>query len=446
MENNAILKNPPPAAVPFIGGLPVANTMTASVGDHVTPGAQVEVTPGMDAGEGIMMSENGPIAVLSGRIVSNSGVISVDPSSLPINSPGIGDIIIGEVNRLNEKTAEIRIIHIESNKGGHRALPALKLFADIFVSELVDRFIPSAGDALRKRDIVRAKIINVEPILKATTKGDPNLGVIYAGCPACGQVLESSDETPDFNVTCHRCDYRGFRALSNGFGHGFTIPSDSNLQKLNRPGQRWSSDAESMLGHDGARPYLSPVADHRRGWSHEIPESARRLSSSTRGRDGGRPKKEMHPGTCTLCGVQTKVPFKPTPGKPLRCRECMEKVESGDASKQDLAKERELIKEARERFQKEIGIKLFIGSVSFDATEEDLRKAFSEYGQLKDVHLALDSQTKKPRGFAFVTFSNKKEALVAIKEMHKSEFMGRRISVEESSSGGRGKSKRRRRR
>ena len=112
MENNAILKNPLPAAVPFIGGLPVANTMTASVGDHVTPGAQVEVTPGMDAGEGIMMSENGPIAVLSGRIVSNSGVISVDPSALPINSPGIGDIIIGEVNRLNEKTAEIRILHI----------------------------------------------------------------------------------------------------------------------------------------------------------------------------------------------------------------------------------------------------------------------------------------------------------------------------------------------
>ena len=156
--------------------------------------------------------------------------------------------------------------------------------------------------------------------------------------------------------------------------------------------------------------------------------------------------REMHPATCTLCGVQTKVPFKPTPGKPLRCRECMEKVESGDAGKQDLAKERELIKEAREKSQMELGIKLFIGGVSFDATEEDLRQAFSEYGELKDVHLALDSQTKKSRGFAFVTFSNKKEALVAIKELHKSDFMGRRISVEESSSGGRGKSKRRRRR
>ena len=44
-----------------------------------------------------------------------------------------------------------------------------------------------------------------------------------------------------------------------------------------------------MLGHDGARPYLSPAADHRRGWTHEIPESAKR-ASSPRGR-GGRPER-----------------------------------------------------------------------------------------------------------------------------------------------------------
>lgn len=446
MENYAPLNYSLSVAVPFIGSLPVADTMTASVGEHVTPGSLVELTSGMDAGEGIVISENGPIAVLSGILVNKSGVISVNPSSLPINSPKMGDIIIGEVNRLNEKTAEIRILHIENNEGGHRAVPALRLFADIFVSEIVDRFIPSAGDAMRKRDIVRAKIINVEPILKATTKGDPNLGVVYAGCPACGQVLEVSDETPDFNVKCLRCDYRGFRSLSNGFGHGYAIPDDSDLQNLNRPGQRWSTEAESMLGHDGARPYLSPLADHRRGWSHEIPESARRSSSSHGGRGGGRPKREMHPASCTLCGTQTKVPFKPTPGKPLRCRECMEKVESGEASKQDLAKEREIIKKARAKSQKELGVKLFIGGVSFDASEGDLRKTFSEYGKLKDVHLALDSQTKKPRGFAFVTFSSKKEALGAIKALNKSDFMGRRISVEESSSGGRGKSKRRRRR
>ena len=197
--------------------------MTASIGDHVTPGSPIEFGPGSDFGEGIHVSEKGAVAVLSGQIVSDSGKISVESSVPPINSPKMGDVLIGEVNRLNEKTAEIRVLHIESNEGGHRAVPALKLFADIYVSEIVDRFIPSAGDAMRKRDIVRAKVIKVEPMLKATTKGDSKLGVLHAACPPCGVELVVSEKTPDFNVECPRCDYRGFRALSNGFGHGFDI-------------------------------------------------------------------------------------------------------------------------------------------------------------------------------------------------------------------------------
>lgn len=418
--------------------------MAASVGDQVTPGNLIEIGSEVEFGDGIHLTERGPVAVLSGSVVKDSGVISVDSSAPPINSPKIDDVIIGEVNRLNEKTAELRVLHIETNEGGHRAVPALKLFADIYVSEIVDRFIPSAGDGMRKRDIVRARVINVEPMLKASTKGDPELGVLYASCPVCGVDLLASERKPDFNVECPRCDYSGFRALSNGFGHGFETPSDSDLKSLNRPGERWSSEAESMLGHEGARPYLSPAADHRRGWSHEIPESAKRAPSS-RGR-GGRPQREMFPASCTLCGIDTKVPFKPTPGKPLRCRDCMEKVESGKASKEDLAKEREVMKSARSKSQKEFGVKLFVGGVSYDASEDELREAFSAHGKLKDVHMALDRETKKPRGFAFVTFADKKEAKAAIKALNKSEFKGRKISVEESSSGGRSKSKRRNRR
>lgn len=418
--------------------------MAASVGDQVTPGNLIEIGTGEELGKGINLTERGPVAVFSGRVVKDSGVISVDSCSPPINSPKIGDVIIGEVNRLNEKTAELRILHIETNQGGHRSVPALKLFADIYVSEIVDRFIPSAGDGMRKRDIVRAKVISVDPMLKASTKGDAELGVLYASCPVCGVDLLASDRKPDFNVECPRCDYSGFRALSKGFGHGSEIPPDSDIQILNRPGERWSKEAESMLGHDGARPYLSPAADHRRGWTHEIPESAKR-ASSPRGR-GGRPEREMFPATCTLCGTETKVPFKPTPGKPLRCRDCMEKVESGKATKEELAKERDVMKSARTKAQKEHGVKLFVGGVSYDASEDDLREAFSIHGKLKDVHMALDRETKKPRGFAFITFADKKEAKAAIKAMHKSEFKGRKISVEESSSGGRSNSKRRTRR
>ena len=84
------------------------------------------------------------------------------------------------MNRLNAKTAEIKILHIEDTDSGHRDVPALYQFADIYITEFVDRFVPSAGDAMRVRDIIRAKIISSDPIIKASTKGNKSLGVLHS--------------------------------------------------------------------------------------------------------------------------------------------------------------------------------------------------------------------------------------------------------------------------
>ncbi|MBR79628.1 MAG: hypothetical protein CMA88_02440 [Euryarchaeota archaeon] len=432
-------------AGPFIGGCPVGGPMTAESGDFVTPGSSIVIPEGVDAGDGIYTDSSGSVAIVTGTLVHSEGTISVDSSRPPVNSPQIGDVIIAEVNRINPKTAEVRVLHIEDKEGGHRDVPAEELFADIYVTNFVDRFLPSAGDAMRKRDIIRARVTELEPMMKATTRDDPNLGVLHAICPQCGLDLEASSETPDFNVTCSRCDYTGFRVLSNGFGHGHTLGED--IQSLNRPGARWSTEAEAMLGHDGARPYLSPVADHRRGMSHEIPESIRRQRAAQAGggRGGGRPRREMHPTTCTLCGTKTEVPFKPTPGKPIRCRDCMDKVKEGTATKEELANERKTLVAARSKAEESMGAKLFVGGLSYDATEDELREIFSAHGNLKDVHIATDKETGRSKGFAFVTFSSKKEGTSAIKELNDTEIHSRKITVQESKpSGGRGRRRPRR--
>ena len=419
--------------------------MTSEVGDFVTPGSSVSIPDGAEVGNGIHTDSSGSVAVVTGTLVHSDGTISVDSSRPSVNSPQIGDVIIAEVNRINPKTAEVRVLHIEDKEGGHRDVPAEELFADIYVTYFVDRFLPSAGDAMRKRDIVRARITELDPMMKATTRDDPELGVLHAICPQCGLDLETSSETPDFNVKCSRCDYTGYRVLSNGFGHGHIMGDD--IQSLNRPGARWSSEAEAMLGHDGARPYLSPVADHRRGMSHEIPESIRRQrAAQSGGGRGGGPRREMHPTTCTLCGTKTKVPFKPTPGKPIRCRDCMDKVKDGKASKEELSKERETLVAARSQAEETMGLKLFIGGVSYDASEDELREIFSAHGELKEVHIATDRETGRSRGFAFVTFSNKKEGMSAIKDLNGSEIHSRKITVQESKPSGGRDSRRRSRR
>jgi len=419
--------------------------MTAGAGDFVTPGSTVSIPEGTEAGHGIHTDSAGSVAVVTGTLIQSEGTISVNASRPSVNSPRIGDVIIAEVNRINPKTAEVRVLHIEDKEGGHRDVPAEELFADIYVTNFVDRFLPSAGDAMRKRDIVRARITELDPMMKATTRDDPELGVLHAICPQCGLDLETSSKTPDFNVACSRCDYTGYRVLSNGFGHGHIMGDD--IQSLNRPGARWSSEAEAMLGHDGARPYLSPVADHRRGMSHEIPESIRRQrAAKSGGGRGGGPRREMHPTTCTLCGTKTKVPFKPTPGKPIRCRDCMDKVKDGKASKDELSKERETLVAARSQAEETMGLKLFIGGVSYDASEDELREIFSAHGELKEVHIATDRETGRSRGFAFVTFSNKKEGMSAIKDLNGSEIHSRKITVQESKPSGGRDSRRRSRR
>ena len=403
--------------------------MLASAGDFVSPGTPIMIPEGVEVGDGLHEGDNGVIASFSGTLEINDGILNLVTNRPQINIPNIGDVFIGQVNRLNPKTAEIKILHIEDTDSGHRDVPALSQFADIYITELVDRFIPSTGDTMRVRDIIRAKIIDNDPILKASTKGDKNLGVLHALCPACGLDLQINDKKVDFNVACTRCDYSGYRVLSSDFGNGFSSKNGDTISSLNREGERWSSAADSMLGHDGARPYLSPVADFRRGISHTKPEITKKKRDNF---SNNRPQRTMHPTNCTLCDVKTEVPFVPTPGKPIRCRDCMSKVKEGKASKDELSKEREILMKARSKASEEAGIKLFVARLDYEVTEDDLTKVFSPFGQIKDLHIASDRETGKSKGFAFVTFQNIKDGKKAISQLNNKELNGRKISIQES--------------
>ena len=409
--------------------------MSSTTGDFVTPGNQVEVPAGASLGSGLSETESGAIALVSGTLISDGDILSVDAKSLETNSPQIGDDVIAEVVKLMPKVAMIRILHIEKD-GGHRDLSAENLFADIFVTEIVDRFLPSPGDAMRSRDLIRARITQLEPNLKASTRGSPELGVLWAICPACGNELITSDDKQDFNVDCNRCDYSGYRALSNGFGHGHNLGED--IQELNRAGERWSPEAESNLGHEGARPYLSPMADHRRGISHQASPAAMRMRSAITGKGGGGAGRQriQHECKCTLCGTDTTVPFQPTPGKPIRCKDCMDKVKDGKATKEELAAERNILTKARSEASEVAGIKLFVARLSFDVNEDELRNHFSTHGEITECSIAKDRDTGKSRGFAFVKFASRKAGEKAIKELDGSEIQGRKISVQESNDGG----------
>ncbi|KAF9625327.1 hypothetical protein IFM89_021697 [Coptis chinensis] len=73
---------------------------------------------------------------------------------------------------------------------------------------------------------------------------------------------------------------------------------------------------------------------------------------------------------------------------------------------------------------------LFVSGLSFRTTEEGLRNAFQNFGQLVDVNLVMDRIANRPRGFAFVRYATEEESNKAIEGMHGKFLDGRVIFVE----------------
>src|ERR1017187_10719744 len=83
---------------------------------------------------------------------------------------------------------------------------------------------------------------------------------------------------------------------------------------------------------------------------------------------------------------------------------------------------------------------LFVGNMSFQTTESELRSMFEPFGQVTRVHIAMDRETGRARGFAFVEMQNDAEAARAIAGLDGKEVGGRNLKVNEarpkSASGG----------
>lgn len=73
--------------------------------------------------------------------------------------------------------------------------------------------------------------------------------------------------------------------------------------------------------------------------------------------------------------------------------------------------------------------KLYVGNLSFDATESDLTELFNGVGSVRTAEIVSHKQTERSKGFAFVTMSAIEEAKRAVDELHDKEFMGRKLVV-----------------
>ena len=85
---------------------------------------------------------------------------------------------------------------------------------------------------------------------------------------------------------------------------------------------------------------------------------------------------------------------------------------------------------------------IYVGNLSFDASEGELRTLFGEYGEVDTVKIISDQFTGRSRGFGFVEMQDREEGLRAVKELDSRELGGRALKINEAkpkASGGGGR-------
>jgi cold-inducible RNA-binding protein len=90
--------------------------------------------------------------------------------------------------------------------------------------------------------------------------------------------------------------------------------------------------------------------------------------------------------------------------------------------------------------------KLYLGNLSFDVTEDELREMLSEHGPVNEVDIIMDRVTGRARGFAFATMNTQEGANAVVAALNGKDWKGRALTVnearprEERSAGGGGDS------
>jgi len=77
-------------------------------------------------------------------------------------------------------------------------------------------------------------------------------------------------------------------------------------------------------------------------------------------------------------------------------------------------------------------MKLYVGNLSYDSSEDDLRQVFEAVGEVTEVNIIIDRMSGRSKGFGFVEMPDKEAATNAIEQLNSSDLNGRAMNVNEA--------------
>ncbi|MBT6527815.1 MAG: exosome complex RNA-binding protein Csl4 [Euryarchaeota archaeon] len=425
----------------------------------VTPGTQVSTSSECEAGDGTIEVNGSILATATGMFSIQDG-IAIVAAQKEIVTPEVGDTVLCEIVKLNEKNGEAQVICIEGKPGS--VLPE-HLYGQFHVTGIVDRYMHQTSDAVRRRDVCRAEVKETSPVLRISFRDRDDCGVLHAICPSCGDVL-SADLDGDWNVRCPTCNYQSYRALADNYGAGWA-EVEQGASSLNNSGKRWGAAAEAMFGKGPAGRATFIAADVRE-------DGRERTYFRFEGESGGNERRPRNAPGCRLfvgglpreVGTEELRALFAEHGDMTDCIVLTDDngvnrgfgfVTYSEKSQADAAAEKlnghkingrkigvrdadsDDKKGKREKRKDPEGLKLYIGNLPFKATEENIRAMFDGIATVNGLVVAT-SGDGKPKGFAFAFIKEMDKGEEIVSKLNGSELLGRRIKVDVSQGGKKG--------
>lgn len=200
----------------FIYGVAAAAAFSMADKRLVYPGDLVGIAEEFVAGPGTYEEEGNVFAATVGHLTldTNEFVARVEPLNRS-GGPAVvrpGDIVLGIVGMTRSSMAIVEVKRLAS-------MPNRDIGGDtngtLHVSKTSDQYVENMEGAMRVRDIIRAKVLDVDPAIQLTTKG-PRLGVLKSYCPRCGADMARKGK----GVVCPECDWKDTKKLAEDFGEG----------------------------------------------------------------------------------------------------------------------------------------------------------------------------------------------------------------------------------
>ncbi|HEX9708963.1 MAG TPA: exosome complex RNA-binding protein Csl4 [Candidatus Thermoplasmatota archaeon] len=180
----------------------------------VIPGEEVGTVEMFEAGEGTYVGTDGRIrSALYGKLLTDPQQLKA--FVLPLHRPNKlrpGDVVYGSI--YDNKTG-LSLVFVEKVEGVDRAL-AQDNFAAIHVADVAEHYVEELSREFHPSDLVRAKVVQVDPTLRLSTKA-PEFGVVKAWCGQCRRTLELSRRLRG-TLYCDNCHRGEPRKISTWYG------------------------------------------------------------------------------------------------------------------------------------------------------------------------------------------------------------------------------------